>query len=159
MSEDQKTTDIILRAHARGRELITVETLGKSVEELTDAELAMLAFGFLAMRAVAASRWPPVSQTCGWCIQAQGDTQEAKDAAVLYSFDEIKEHTTTCPHNPLVAELDRLRAPLLAARKRDPSKWETSVDGTGDNFREMTDVEMIEAMIENEESREARERG
>jgi len=41
-------------------------------------------------------------QVCGWCVQAAGGDQAAWDAAPRYTLDEVRAHTLSCPHNPLV---------------------------------------------------------
>jgi hypothetical protein len=48
-------------------------------------------------------------QRCGWCVNAAGNDQAAWDNAVEHDgYDAITAHTTTCEHNPLVRDLQRL---------------------------------------------------
>lgn len=64
--------------------------------------------------------WPKPS-TCGWCIRAAGNTQEAANAAPLMGPDEISEHTLKCPFNPLVIRLGVIER--LAEDASGPDRW------------------------------------
>ena len=54
-------------------------------------------------------------QICGWCHLAAGDTADTREMATKYTLDEVREHTKSCPNNPLVVEIERLRAALTEA--------------------------------------------
>lgn len=79
----------------------------------------------------------PKQNRCGWCVKSAGSTDAAWREAVVYSLDEVQAHTLVCEHNPLVAELARVRpvcdvAKALAAEYRErgakPSALKPLVD-------------------------------
>jgi hypothetical protein len=96
------------------------EHLALDVMELLD-EVA--AWSGIADHAVAElERIINLPHACGWCIRAAGDTDEARKAAQRFSLDEIRSHTVTCEHNPLVRQLWIARKALeeMAASCRAP---------------------------------------
>lgn len=80
--------------------------------------------------------WPPTNpQACGWCLRAAGDTQEARESATKYTYAEIREHTISCPHNPVVQQRDEaLEMLAIATDQRDAARAELSE--SAQNLRE-----------------------
>lgn len=52
----------------------------------------------------------PTLFRCGWCHLAGGQTEEAWHTLPSMSDAEVKAHTMVCEHNPMVRELNELRA-------------------------------------------------
>lgn len=87
-------------------------------EPIADEDALALAFWDAVQRYVDLSDRlrAPNRHVCGWCVKAAGDDDSAAEAAARMTIDEIREHTMTCAHHPLVQELERLRPVHEAAK-------------------------------------------
>lgn len=78
--------------------------------ETVDSEVYTLAAGFLVLAGDMAAMLDAAKKAthyCGWCQRANGDSRI--DLAT-YTLDEVREHTVRCEHNPVVAELAKVKS-------------------------------------------------
>lgn len=92
--------------------------------------LAIVAAGFLILSRDAidlvAQQAEPIDTTgnravCGWCKRASADVEAVLELP-KYAEAEHVEHVTTCRHNPLVAEVARLRMELRCEQIRSEDR-------------------------------------
>lgn len=98
---------------------VQLEKLAEAGESLSDEEALALAFwdAVESYADVTDGMRAPKRHICGWCVKAAGDGDVATAAAERMAIDEIRAHTMTCAHHPLVhaiaaltGEVERLRA-------------------------------------------------
>lgn len=83
-----------------------------TLESLTDEQVLIVAFSIIARDyaiMIRQRREPPQTNKCGWCVDAAGRTGESWRSAQSMTWEEIKEHTLVCDHNPLVQQLEHIR--------------------------------------------------
>jgi hypothetical protein len=111
----QRDTDILKASMPIALDIASKEA-ARDVVDLSDE--AMLAAGYLiltrdAIEMIADANDPNGSAfsrtVCGWCRRAQAGITEVMELP-RYSEEEVKAHTMSCQHNPLVRERDEARA-------------------------------------------------
>lgn len=91
------------------------EITAEHLAALTDGEaIALLTNMFARELYENRPKYGEGPQVCGWCIDAAGGGQEAWDATPKMTLAEVREHTLTCEHNPLVARVRELQDAITA---------------------------------------------
>jgi hypothetical protein len=89
---------------------------GRERAPMGTAEQYTLAAGFLVLcgdMAAMLDASKKASNYCGWCERAN---ENSRIDRVPMTLDEVREHTVKCRHNPVVAEVERLRSEIRAAQ-------------------------------------------
>ena len=94
--------------------------------DLVDSEQYTLAAGFLVLCGDMAAMLDAAKKAthfCGWCQRANCDSRVGPQT---FTLEEVREHTVTCQHNPVVGQL-RSAARLLAKALHGGDITETDI--------------------------------
>lgn len=116
------------------------------VGELDDVQVVACGFSLVCgdlaamLKAADEAADRPTVSRCAWCVDAAAD-EAGRRAVPALPWAEAREHVHSCEHNPMVAELARLRGALEEACELAKGACGVLVD-LGDEYEEAASEEL-----------------